>query len=275
MTVNAVPRGKVADIGEGLHIHYHELGSGHPVVFVHGSGPGASGWSNFKQNFPYFAEQGFRAIVPDTLGFGYSSQPADRDFDMPFVTMGLVKLLESLEVERATLVGNSHGGALAIQFALNHPDRVDRLVLMAPGGLEERETYMKMKGIRSMLKAVFGDEPISRESMRKVFELQLFDPTQVTEQVIEERFQIAETQPKRVLSSLRVPHLAPRLGELRCPVFGWWGMDDQFCPVSGATKIATACNDARVMLLANCGHWVMVEHSDLFNRLTVDFLREG
>jgi 4,5:9,10-diseco-3-hydroxy-5,9,17-trioxoandrosta-1(10),2-diene-4-oate hydrolase len=71
-----------------------------------------------------------------------------------------------------------------------------------------------------------------------------------------------------------VPHLAPELHRIQCPVFGFWGMGDKFCPVSGATTIAEQCKRARVLLLSECGHWVMVEHPDLFNRLSVDFLRE-
>jgi 4,5:9,10-diseco-3-hydroxy-5,9,17-trioxoandrosta-1(10),2-diene-4-oate hydrolase len=145
---------------------------------------------------------------------------------------------------------------------------------MAPGGLEERERYMEMKGIRSMMKAVLAPEGITRDSMRKVFGHQLFDATRVTDAIIEERFQIAETQPKRVLSSLRVPHLAPRLGEIACPVLAFWGNEDQFCPVSGATTLSERCKNSRVMRISQCGHWVMVEHTRMFNKMCLDFLRE-
>jgi 4,5:9,10-diseco-3-hydroxy-5,9,17-trioxoandrosta-1(10),2-diene-4-oate hydrolase len=87
--------------------------------------------------------------------------------------------------------------------------------------------------------------------------------------------EIAVTQPKRVLATLGVPHLAPELGRLRCPVFGFWGTSDKFCPVSGAMILAEGCPRARVLVLSECGHWVMVEHAELFNRLAVDFLREA
>jgi 4,5:9,10-diseco-3-hydroxy-5,9,17-trioxoandrosta-1(10),2-diene-4-oate hydrolase len=110
--------------------------------------------------------------------------------------------------------------------------------------------------------------------MRKVFGLQLYDSRMLTDEIVEERFQIAEHQPKRVLTTLNVPHLTPRLSELSCPVFALWGMNDKFCPVSGAMRIAEACKSSRVMLLSECGHWVMVEYTDLFNRLCLDFLRE-
>mgnify|MGYP000682543201 CR=1 FL=1 len=275
MSLNAVPEGKYADIGGGHRIHYHEAGEGFPVLFLHGSGPGASGWSNFRRNYPAIAEAGFRAIVPDTLGYGYSSKPDDVDYGLSFLVSALSRMLDTLGITRCAVVGNSHGGAMSIQLTLDRPELVTRLVLMAPGGLEEREAYMKMRGIRAMMKAFLSPEGITREGMRRVFGLQLFDPTQITDAIIEERFAIAETQPKRVLTSMHVPHLAPELSRISCPVLGFWGANDEFCPVSGATTIASQCPDARVMLLSRCGHWVMVEHAELFNRMCIDFLREA
>jgi 4,5:9,10-diseco-3-hydroxy-5,9,17-trioxoandrosta-1(10),2-diene-4-oate hydrolase len=262
------------DVGDGLQIHALDVGKGPVVVFLHGSGPGASGWSNFKGNFPIFAERGFRAIVPDTLGFGRSSKPEDRDYGMDFLAGALRRALAALGVERCAVVGNSHGGALAIQLALDHPALVDKLVLMAPGGLEPRETYMQMPGIKAMIKLVLGRDGLSRAGLRDLLALQLHDPRHLTDELLDERLAVAQTQPKRVLSSLAVPHLAPRLGELQCPIFGLWGMNDQFIPTSGALTLA-ACRRARVLLLSECGHWVMVEHAALFNRLCLDFLEHG
>lgn len=269
----SVPEGKFQDIGDGLRLHYHDVGDGPVLLWLHGSGPGASGWSNFKKNFPFFAEAGFRNLVVDNLGFGYSSKP-DTDYTLDFVTGGIRRFLDRLGVERCAVVGNSHGGAVAIQLALDEPARVSRLVLMAPGGLEEREAYMKMAGIRTMMKVFFGEGGITRDTMRTVFGLQLFDPSQLDDATLDERVAIAKDQPKRVMASLQVPHLAPRLAELTCPVQGFWGMNDQFCPSTGAVTLATQCKDARVTLLSRCGHWVMVEHTALFNRQTHDFLQE-
>ncbi len=274
MTERAVPEGKYQDVGDGLRVHYHEAGAGFPVLFVHGSGPGASGFSNFRGNFPYFAERGFRVLVPDTIGFGRSSKPENVDYDFPLVLGALKRFVRSLGLDRCALVGNSHGGALSIQLALDEPSLVTKLVLMAPGGLEERDRYMEMKGIRAMIKAVTAPEGITRESLRKVLGLQLFDASLLTDAVVDERFEVASTQPKRVLTTLKVPYLAPRLGELACPVLAVWGNEDQFCPVSGAATLSERCKRSRVMRISQCGHWVMVEHPRMFNEMCVNFLEE-
>src|SRR5262249_50214912 len=177
-TEMSIPEGSYADIGDGLRIHYHDLGPKDAgkgtVLFLHGSGPGASGWSNFKKNAPVFADRGHRVVVADSLGFGRSSKP-DVDYGLDFVAGGHVRLLDQLGIERCAVIGNSHGGALAIRLALEH--RVTRLVLMAPGGLEDREAYMQMSGIRTMMKVFFGPGGINRDTMRTVFQLQLHDPS--------------------------------------------------------------------------------------------------
>jgi 4,5:9,10-diseco-3-hydroxy-5,9,17-trioxoandrosta-1(10),2-diene-4-oate hydrolase len=273
MVVEAVPEGKYAAVGGGITMHYHEAGSGNRgvVVFVHGSGPGASGWSNFKGNYPALAEHGYRTIVPDTMGYGYSSKPEEGAFSLDDIAAQYKALLDELRVDRATVVGNSQGGAIAITMALNYPRLVDKLVLMAPGGLERREVYMQMEGIKAMLRVLYK-EGISKETMRKVFTLQLHDESKITEQVIEERYQIAMTQHKDNIARILVTNQEDRLSEIQCPVLCFWGANDKFCPVSGASKIAASCPNSRTILIASCGHWVMVEYPKLFNELTLKFI---
>ena len=274
MVVEAVPEGKYADVGGGITMHYHEKGSGEQgtVLFVHGSGPGASGWSNFKGNYPFLAEHGFRTIVPDTLGYGYSTKPAEGAFSLSDVAAQYKALLDSLGVERATVVGNSQGGAIAIAMALNYPELVEKLVLMAPGGLEAREVYMEMEGIKAMIRVLFK-EGISKETMRKVFTLQLHDESLITDEIIEQRYQVATTQHKDNIARIHVKNQEDRLSESECPVLCFWGANDKFCPPTGAAKIAERCKDSRTMLLSSCGHWVMVEYKSLFNSLTLQFLQ--
>ena len=273
MVVEAVPEGKYAEVGNGIAMHYHEAGSGDRgvVLFVHGSGPGASGWSNFKGNYPFLAEQGYRTIVPDTMGYGYSTKPEDGAFSLDDVAAQYKALLDALRVERATVIGNSQGGAIAITLALNYPELVDKLVLMAPGGLETRETYMAMEGIKAMIRVLYK-EGISKDTMRKVFTLQLHDESKITDEVIEERYQVAMTQHKDNIARIRVANQEERLSEIDCPVLCFWGANDKFCPSTGASKIAAGCARSRTMLIANCGHWVMVEYPKLFNELTLKFL---
>ena len=105
--------------------------------------------------------------------------------------------------------------------------------------------------------------------------LQLFDPSLLSEALIAERAQIAATQTQASRSVMPVPNMTTRLHELRCPVFGFWGVNDQFNPVGGAMKIMENAPQARIVLVNRCGHWVQVEHQEMFNRACIDFLRNG
>ena len=273
-TPRRVPRGASVPIGDGLEIHYHEAGSGPPVIFVHGSGPGGSGWSNFQGNYEPLAQAGFRCLVPDLIGYGYSSKPDDARYTLDYLTRGVVAFADQLGLERFALIGNSLGGAICIRLALDHPERVERMVLMAPGGIESRAVYMGMKGIRSMLRALFDPAGLTLESVRKVFSKQLFDPSMVSEALLEQRFHIAQLQPQAVFATSQVPDQSGELHQITCPVLGLWGEDDQFCPISGAATLEQALPDVRVERFSNCGHWVMVEHEAVFNNLVRDFLSE-
>lgn len=274
ITKPPIPEGRYVELSDGLTLHYLEHGTGTPVVFIHGSGPGASGHSNFKLNYRWLADHGYRAIVPDLPGYGLSSKPTDCEYVLDFFVVALHRFLESIGISRCVLVGNSLGGAIAMKYALDHPDAVTHLVLMGPGGLEEREVYFRMEGIQRMM-ADFAEGVLDRTGMRRLLELLVYDPAHVTEELLDERVPVCAIQPKEVLSTMRVPDLTERLHEIRVPVLGFWGTNDKFCPASGAMRVLERCTDARFVLVNRCGHWVMVEHAEMFNRTLLDFLRNS
>lgn len=269
----ALPEGRYVT-ANGQRTHYLEAGSGEPVVFIHGSGPGASGYSNFKGNYRWLAEHGFRSIVLDLPGYGLSSKPDDVEYVLEFFVATLAAFLNAIGVQRCVLIGNSLGGAIAIKYALNHPQAVNKLILMGPGGLEEREVYFQMEGIQKMM-TDFAAGVLDTEGMRRLLSILVYDPVHVTDELLAERVPVCALQPKAVLATMRVPNLSERLSELPCPVLGFWGVNDKFCPHSGANKILERCRSARFVLVNRCGHWVMVEHRDMFNRACLDFLRDN
>ncbi len=269
-----LPTGKYVTLSTGLTLHYLDIGEGPIVVWLHGSGPGASGYSNFKGNYPVFEQAGYRNIIVDLPGFGRSDKPADAQYSLDFFVRHLNALLEALDIERCTLLGNSLGGAIALGTALAHPQRVEKLILMAPGGVEERETYFQMQGIQRMVQT-YSAGPMGIEQMRHVMELQVFVPANLPESVLTERVAVAVTQPANLFSTMMVPNMTERLGELTCPIFGFWGSNDLFNPPSGVFKILEHARNARFTLLNRCGHWVQVEHPELFNRQCLEFLQEA
>ncbi len=266
------PRGNVERI-EDLDIHFQEFGpaDGSAVVFVHGSGPGASGHSNFKGNVQHLVDAGFRVVVPDLPGFGYSSKPVDRDYTTDFFRTALVGLISALNINQCALIGNSLGGAISIRSALDHPELITKLVLMAPGGIEELDTYMAMPAMAKMISNFVGGA-LDREGLRNVLKTLVYDPVHVTDELVDERWAILQEQPPEVLGRMIIPNMETELSQLQCPVLSFWGVDDELLPASGGQKITRACKPSRHVDVAECGHWVMVEHQRMFNAACLDFL---
>lgn len=256
----------------GHDIHVSDTGRGPAVVFIHGSGPGASAISNFRQNVDPFADAGFRVVLPDLIGYGASSKPEDIDYTLALFTNTLYAALREHGIEHAILVGNSLGGGVAIQMALDHPGFIDRLILMAPGCVEELPVYFAMPGIANM-RSAFGRPDYSLEDQRRLNLSLVYDPVHITDELVAERYAVARTQPKDVLTRMRTPNLAPRLGELTMPILGFWGSEDQFMPLTGINYFLDHCDDVRFMTFNKVGHWVQVERADEFNRYSIAFLR--
>lgn len=274
MSTKPVPEGHYASLPNGRRIHYLDHGSGPVLVWLHGSGNGASGYSNFKGNYPALIEAGYRCIVPDLIGFGYSDKPADVEYPLSFFIECVKQTLDALGVERYTLIGNSLGGAVALGFALAHPQNIERLVLMAPGGLNELPDYLAMPGMAAMFKLFGSSEPVTEERMKRFFQNAfVVNPDCVDDALVHERYELMKLQNPQVIKTMKVPNMTERLGEITCPVLTLWGLNENMMPDSGIMRLAKGLPNGRMVLVPQCGHWVMIEHRSLFNRMVLDFLR--
>jgi 4,5:9,10-diseco-3-hydroxy-5,9,17-trioxoandrosta-1(10),2-diene-4-oate hydrolase len=262
-------------------LHYHEAGDGPALVLLHGSGPGVSGWSNFRGNFAVFAER-FRTVVFDMPGFGRSERPQlDRAY--PRVAAdALVVLLDKLGMARAHLLGNSMGGYVALEFALAYPDRVDRLVLMGPGGLAVNVLGPETsEGARRLGEFMMAP---SREAMAAWVDTMVANQKVVDDALIDERLANA-LAPGALESTLAIfaslgqhPEPVPlwaRLKGVKAPTLVTWGRDDRMLPVEGALLGFRQLPNAELHIFSKCGHWAQVERKDDFERLVIDFLTRG
>jgi len=259
-------------------LHYHEAGEGPALVLLHGSGPGVSGWSNFRGNFPVFADR-FRTVVFDMPGFGRSERP-ELDRAYPRVAAdALLVLLDKLGIERAHLLGNSMGGYVALEFALAYPSRVDRLVLMGPGGLAVNILGPDpSEGGRRL-----GDFMMapSREAMVAWVDTMVSNKAVVDDALIDERLANAlapgalESAVAIFMSLGQHPEPVPlwaRLKAIKAPTLVTWGRDDRMLPVEGALLGFRQLPNAELHIFSKCGHWAQVERKSDFERLVIDFL---
>jgi 4,5:9,10-diseco-3-hydroxy-5,9,17-trioxoandrosta-1(10),2-diene-4-oate hydrolase len=274
----------------GMRLHYHEaapagLVGGVPVVLLHGGGPGASAWSNFGRNLPVFAAR-FRTLVIDQPGFGRSDKPLVTGNYFTFAAEAVAGLLDALGIERVHLIGNSLGGGTAARFALRFPERADRLVLMAPGGLGLNVFAPDpTEGIRRLMEFAAPPGP-SREKMAAFLATMVFDQRLVTDELVEERYAIASAPDAiAAMASMGASFYDPAYAEdgllwreahrLRQRVLLLWGREDRVNPLDGALVALKQIRRAQLHVFGGCGHWVMLEKFDEFNRLAISFLEGG
>ncbi|ATQ29205.1 alpha/beta fold hydrolase [Rhodococcus ruber] len=257
---------------EPIDTFYLEAGSGDPVVLLHGSGPGVSGWANWQHTIPGLAEH-FRVIAPDTVGYGATSRPGDIVYSLRTWSDHILGLLDVLELDRVSLVGNSLGGRMALDLAERHPERISRMVLMGSPGVGMTVT--------DGLKALRAYEP-SLENMRALL-LDYFavNPSIITDELVRIRYEASlETFDAYRAMFLDPRHKGNELGiteeqvrSIRTPSLLIHGREDKVVPPEVSWTMLHLLQDADLHVFARCGHWTQIERAAEFNELVADFLR--
>ncbi|GAA6526188.1 alpha/beta fold hydrolase [Intrasporangium sp. DVR] len=265
--------GGFVDVG-GVKTWVHDVGSGPAVLLLHGSGPGVSAAANWRLTIPALVAAGHRVIAPDQLGFGQTVPPEGHEYSVDSWLAHAVELLDALGVERASVVGNSFGGAMALRLASGHPDRVDRLVLMGSVGVPFP--------ITEGLDAVWGYQP-SVESMRALLDLFAYDTSRMTDDLARDRYEasIADGADERFAAMFPAPRqrwvdsMVLPVEEIRAitaPTLLFHGRDDQVIPLTTSLNLLHLIGRAQLHVFGQCGHWTQIEYASDFNRLLADFL---
>lgn len=276
----ASPSARTVALGN-RQIHLHEFGAGPPVLMLHGGGPGASGLSNYARNIDALAAR-FRVLVPDLPGYGGSSKGVNSEDPFGDLAAAMLALLDALGIDRVHVVGNSLGGACALRMALEQPGRVDRLVLMGPGGIGISQAA-PTEGLKRLLGYYAGEGPTLEKLRTFICEDLVFDGSRIPEAVLRERFE-ASIDPEVLASPpLRAPKdleafrrldflLDPRLPALAHRTLVLWGTADRVNPATGAMALQARMPACDAYLFSRTGHWVQWERADEFNAVVTAFL---
>lgn len=266
---------KTVDAG-GVRTRYLEAGprDAPALVFVHGTG---GHLETFNRNVFEHARH-FRVLALDMIGHGYSSKP-DHPYEIPHYVQHLDDFLMALGVERAHLHGESLGGWIVAQYAIDHPERVDRLVLNTAGGLNTDEQVMQ-RVYSGTMNAV---QNASLETVRKRLEWLVHNPTDIPDDLVELRYNIY-TQPEfeRAMENIlclqfmdvRMRNVLTEesLSRIRAKTLVIWTDHDPTAPIQTGERFATAIPDAKLVVLEGCAHWPQWERAQHFNDLHINFL---
>lgn len=261
---------KWIETAEGELTHYHDLGEGTPILFLHGSGTGVTAAANWWLNLPQLSEHG-RCIAIDSIGYGQTIAADDVEYGIKEWVRHAVRVLDALGIEKTWIVGNSLGGWLAFQFALDYPERLLGIVSMGTGGAK-------------LTKALKGhsNPNLSEEGIRETLELFVVNKDLVTDDLVKLRYQSAlndtatdrlkEVVAARDRDRTELPLDFERLAKLDIPVLLIHGMQDHVIPVSRTWEILNTIPHADAHIFSQCGHWSQVERADEFNEVVSSYI---
>jgi pimeloyl-ACP methyl ester carboxylesterase len=267
-------------------IHYHEAGEGPPLILLHGSGPGVSGWANFRGNFQSFVDGGFRTLIVDLPGFGRSDPTGgNASQDAP---EGVLRFMDGMGIESAGILGNSMGGGVGARVASSNPERVNRLVTIGGVGLNIF-TAFPAEGIKLLVD--FIEDP-TRERLVTWMESMVYDKSIVTEELVETRFKQASDPgvlfearkfySKAALENIKKVMAGPESGanlaflsRIQCPTLITWGRDDRVSPADMFLVPMRLIPKCEVHVFYNCGHWAMIERKEEFESVVIPFFQRG
>ncbi|MFD3377479.1 MULTISPECIES: alpha/beta fold hydrolase [unclassified Streptomyces] len=262
-------------------LRYHEAGDGPPLLLLHGSGPGVTGWRNYRGNLPVLARH-FRCLALEFPGFGVSDPIAENP--MAAAPKAVLRFLEGLGLDRVDVVGNSMGGFVAVGLAVAHKDLFRRVVTIGGVG---RNILSPAPSEGLNLLVEFTENP-TRENLVQWLRSMVHDPALLTEELIEERWTSA-TDPSTLEASRRIygrqamaAVLAAQahsdqpvwaaLHKVTAPTLLTWGRDDRVTPLDNALLPLRTIPRAELHVLPDCGHWAMIEQKEAWESAVLAFL---
>jgi pimeloyl-ACP methyl ester carboxylesterase len=267
----------------GLQVHYKEFGSGEPVyILLHGFGASLFSWREVFQPLSEFG----RVIAYDRPAFGLTQRPLPGDWTgvNPYSPEGnldlLIGFMDELNINQAILVGNSAGGTIAVNAALQYPDRITALILVDPaiytGGAPDWTRFLFRTPQLQHLGPWFVRSMLSNG--RSLIEMAWHDPSKITPVIFEgyEKPLLIQNWDQALweLTIATTPlNLAERLQELDLPVLVITGDDDRIVPTQDSIRLAAELPDAKLVVVPHCGHVPQEECPIDFITAVTEYLR--
>jgi pimeloyl-ACP methyl ester carboxylesterase len=247
----------------GMTVHYHDIGSGEPVLFLHSYGPGTTAWITFHKVVGALSRH-FRCILMDLPNFSKTGPVVFREGVHALQARTAIGLLDALGIDKAHFVGNSQGGQSAMVAAMTYPDRVRKFVMggshIGTGGDRYLMANRPSEGSRATLDAIA--EP-SREMIRRYLRVHIDNESLVTDELVDYIHRAHTWSPAFMdarRQSVSVPHdYTPELAAIRAPALLIHGRYDRMVAFEVSIAILNHIEDSRVVLLNNCGHWAPFE----------------
>jgi pimeloyl-ACP methyl ester carboxylesterase len=265
----------------GVRFHHVELGAGPPAIFLHGGGPGCTGWSDFGPVAPLFGA-GRRCLLVDLLQYGRSEKCQVTGPMWDFHAAALGGLMDALGIDRADFLCNSWGGSAALCLAARHPQRVRALVVTGSMPVRYGPLAPLPEGGGRGRRArdwYYGGEGPTLEKMRDLIgRLEWYDPARLPDETVKLRYQQSLDEGERAVAAMsdqprgEPQDLTVELGRIPVPVLFLWGMHDAFLTPDYPLMLARMVPRGSLHVLDRAGHHLQEERPREYHRIVEAFL---
>ena len=263
----------------GMNIHYHDVGTGDPVILLHSYGPGSTAWITWHKILPEFSKH-FRCIAMDLPNFAKTGPVIYNEPTHNFQSQTALALMDALGIEKAHIVGNSQGGQSSMVFAYRYPDRINKLVWGAghigTGGGYPNEYLMAVapeEGSRASRRA--AQDPTT-ENVRYYLETHIYDQSLVTDDLVDYIQKMITHRPDlteaRAKSSSGPYNHSSHMKDIKAPTLVIWGRHDRMCQFEIGVNAFNLTPNAQLVVL-HCGHWVPFEKPKEYTSHVLNFLK--
>ncbi|MGK0376040.1 MAG: pimeloyl-ACP methyl ester carboxylesterase [Arenicella sp.] len=265
------------ELANGDRIHFRDQGAINKpaLVLIHGTSASLHTWQPLVDSL----SDRYRLISLDLPGHGLTGANAERDYSRQAMVRAIWQVLDHLDIQSATLVGNSLGGAVAWASALDNPERVEALILLAPSGAPRTSVSKSNIGFKILASSV-GQALMKKITPRSIIQVSLVQtvavPEVVTEQMVDRYWQLLRMQGNRqamidLANTPRDEKAWTKFSSIKAPTLVIWGEQDGVLPVTMVTTFENQIKNARVITLENVGHLPMEEAVNQVSAQIVDF----
>lgn len=268
---------RFADV-DGVRLHYQEKGAGTPLVLIHGYTSSTYSWKDVFEPL----SQNFRVIAVDLKGFGFSEK-RDGDYTRRAQAVLVAHLLDDLKIERAWLCGNSMGGEVALNVALQNPHLVAGLILIdsagvtVSGGGSLAPAYVRTPFVgRALTALALTSDKLVREGLEKSF----YDDAKITDERVAYYWRPLQTSGGQ-LAALRARTQAGEfpveqdLSRINAPTLIIWGANDEVIPLEAGRKMNSLIKDSKLVVFEKCGHLPQEEMPERVSDEVMSFIEQS
>lgn len=263
---------------DGMQVHYRDEGKGTPIVLIHGTASSLHTWNDWTKELA----KNYRVIRMDLPAFGLTGANNSGDYSIQYYTQFLHQFLSKVKVENFYLVGNSLGGNIAWDYTAEHPEKVEKLILVDASGLptnKEPPAIFKMAKtpVLSSLFLYVTPRFFIKKNMKEVYA----DDSKITEELITRYHEMALRTGNRQAFidraktdfNLEGKASLEKLKSIKTETLLIWGAEDNWIPLDNGKRMQTALTNSKLVVIENSGHVPMEENPKESLALLLDFIK--